>query len=125
MFNTFFSKQCSLINTCSDLPTTLSKKTHELLLTIPFTSGDILKIIKNLDPNKAHGHDMISIRIMKLCDAFLSKPLELILKLCLESGKFSLEWKKANVVSVHKKGDKQILENYRSISLLPITGKFF
>ena len=30
---------------------------------------------------------------------------------------------KANVVSVQKKGDKHILKNYRSISLLPIAGK--
>ena len=35
------------------------------------------------------------------------------------------EWKKANVVPVHKKGDKQILKNYRPISLLPIAGKIF
>ena len=68
---------------------------------------------------------MISIPIVKLCDASLCKPLELIFKSCLESGKFLLEWKKANVVPAHKKGDKQILENYRPISLLPITGKIF
>ena len=31
----------------------------------------------------------------------------------------------ANVVPVHKKSDKQILKNYRSVSLLPIYGKVF
>ena len=61
---------------------------------------------------------------MKLCDASLCKPLELIFK-CLESGKFPLEWKKGNVVPAHENGDKQILENYRRIFLLPITGKIF
>ena len=93
--------------------------------TIRFTGDDILKIIKNFDPNKAHGHDMICIRMVKLCDASLCKPLEFIFKSCLESGKFPLEWKKANVVPAHKKEDKQILENYHPISLLPITGKIF
>ena len=50
---------------------------------------------------------------------------KLIFQACLESGKFPNEWKKVNVVPVHKKGDKQILKNYRPILLLPITGKIF
>ena len=81
----------------------LNKKTLETLLTIYFKSDDILKISKNFDPNKAQGHDMISIWMVKLCDASLCKPLELIFKSGLESGKFPLKWKNANVVSVHKK----------------------
>ena len=32
-------------------------------------------------------------------------------------------WKKSNIVPVYKKGDKQIIDNYRPISLLPICGK--
>ena len=59
--------------------------------------------MKNLDSNKAHDHDMTSIRLVKLCDASLCKPFELIFKSCLGSGKFPLEWKKANVLPVHKK----------------------
>ena len=38
---------------------------------------------------------------------------------------FPFEWKKANVVPVHKKSDKQSLKNCRPISLLPIFGKPF
>ena len=123
IFNIFFAKQCSLINTNSNLPSVPSKKTHKLLPTIHFTSDDILKIIKSLDPNKAHGHDMITIRMIKICDASICKPLELIFRSCLENVKFSTKWKKANVVPAHKKGDKQNLKNYRPISLFPVAGK--
>ena len=48
---------------------------------------------------------MISIRMVKLCHASLWKPLQVIFKSCLESGKFALEWEKANVVPDHKKRD--------------------
>ena len=66
---------------------------------------------------------MISIRILKTCGKSILKPLELIFKSCIESGKFPIEWKKANVIPVHKKNDKQLKENYRPILLLPIGGK--
>ena len=38
---------------------------------------------------------------------------------------FPNEWKMVNVVPVHKKSDKQILKNYRPVSLLLICGKVF
>ena len=53
--------------------------------------------------NKAHGHDMISIRMLKICGKFIIKPLQIIYKKGLEKGCFPNEWKKANVVPVHKK----------------------
>ena len=59
----------------------------------------------------------------KICDTSICTPLKLIFQSCLESGKFPTEWKKMNVVPVHKKGDKLILKNYRPISLHPIDGK--
>ena len=90
----FIAEQCSLINASNDLPSVLSKKMHKLLSTIHFTSDDNFKIIKNLDPNKRHGNNMISIRIIKFCDASFCKPLELILKSCLEHGKFPTDGKK-------------------------------
>ena len=44
-------------------------------------------------------------------------------KKCLEKGCFPNEWKKENVVPVHKRNNKQLLKNYQPISLLPICGK--
>ena len=68
---------------------------------------------------------MISIRIIKICNTFICRLLKLIFQYYLESGKFPTEWKKVNVVLVHKKGDKQIIKIYRPISLLPIADKIF
>ena len=63
---------------------------------------------------------MLSVRIIKLCGNSICKPLSIIFNDCLNKGKFPHEWKKANVVPVHKKGNKQSL-----ISLLPICSKIF
>ena len=68
---------------------------------------------------------MLSIRMIKLCGNSICKPLSIIFNDCLNKGKFPHEWKKANVVPVHKKGNKQSLKNYRPISLLPICSKIF
>ena len=76
-----------------------------------------------LNKNKTHGHDEISIRMIKICDEALVKPLSLIYKNCIDTGVFPDIWKKSNIVPVYKRGDKQIIDNYRPISLLPICGK--
>ena len=51
--------------------------------------------------------------------------LSIIFKNCIESRIFPDIWKKFNIVLVHKKGDEQIIHNYRPISLLPVLGKIF
>ena len=34
-------------------------------------------------------------------------------------------WKRSNIILVHKKNDKQLVENYQPISHLPIFRKYF
>ena len=50
-------------------------------------------------------------------------PLLIIFKKCIQLGEFPVSWKYANVQPVHKKENRQIISNYRPISLLPIYGK--
>ena len=38
-------------------------------------------------PNKAHGHDMLSVRMVKLCRNSICKPLSIIFNDCLKEGK--------------------------------------
>ena len=103
IFNNFFAKQCTLVENTSKLLIDSFKRTNNVFSIILFTKDDIAKIIKNLSPNKAHGFDMISICMLKICGDSILKPLELIFKSCIESGKFPIEWKKGNAVTVHKK----------------------
>lgn len=41
----------------------------------------------------------------------------------MQSGSFPNNWKKLNIVSVYKKDEKQLLQNYQPVSLLPICGE--
>ena len=122
LFNSFFVKQWSLISNSSEIPFNFYYITEKRLNTLNVSNNDIEKIIKNLDLNKAHGHDKINIR-MNICRKSICKPLYLIFSQCIDTSSFPLDWKKANVVSAHKKGDKQCLKNYRPVPLLPICGK--
>ena len=99
--------------------------TEKCLSTVKFVNTDILKIIQNLNSNKTRGHDKISIRVLKIRGNLMCRSLELIFNDCLANGIFPSDWKKGNIVPVHKKNDKQRLNNYRPISLLPICSKIF
>ena len=125
LFNFFFAEQCSKIDNSNELPLNILKETDKSISAITFSCDDIATLIKNLDPSRAQGLDMVTIRILKLCGKSICKPLDLTFQSCMKQGKFSTEWEKANVVPVHKKEDKQILKNYQFISLFFICGKMF
>ena len=110
IFNSFFAKQCSLIDNGSTLPSLFPLITEKSLSDVDFSVEDIKNIISKLDSNKVHGDDMISIRMLKLCDKSICKPLSIIFKSCLTQGIFPSEWKKANVVPIHKKTTSSVLQ---------------
>ena len=87
LFNSFFAKQCSILDTGSSLPPSLYKYTNN---SISFTYDDIEKIINKLNANKSHGHDMISIRMLKICGKSICKPLKMIFQDCIENGIYPL-----------------------------------
>ena len=106
-------------------PTNQLFVTQARLGSLDFNEGKILKIISAPDINKVHGHDDISIRTIKTCDESLLKPLFILFKNLLKFSYYPDIWKKSNIILAHKKNDKQLVNNYRPISLLPIFGKIF
>ena len=103
IFNSLFSKQCTPLINNSKIPLEYPQKSDESLSSITFEINDIENIIKNFDPNKSHGHDVLSIRMLKLCGESVYKSLNLIFKSYLETGSFPSDWKKANVVQFLKR----------------------
>ena len=67
LFDSFFADRCSLVSNASNLPFNFTLYTDNRLSTVTFSQDDIGKIIQNLNPNKSHGHDNISIRMLKIC----------------------------------------------------------
>ena len=78
-----------------------------------------------MDPNKAHGCDGISVRLLKLCATSISKHLHILFNNSVINECFPNEWKKANIIPIHKKDDKKIIKTYLPASLLPIWSKIF
>ena len=124
IFNNFFASICTPINNASILPAS-SYRTKQRINSFRVSECDILAIIKGLDPAKAHGLDNISIKMIKICNDSITKPLKIIFEQSLKQCEFPDLWKKANVVPSHKKEDKTLVKNYRPISLLPVFGKIF
>ena len=100
-------------------------RTNSGLNNITIDHDRIVKIIKNLNSAKAHGWDGISIRMIKLCEQTITIPLIIIFRKAILTGIYPENWKKGNIVPVHKKESKNSIKNYRPISLLPIFSKIF
>ena len=76
-----------------------------------------------MNKNKAHGHDDISNSMIS--DKSLLKSLTLLFEYSIKKYCYLDIWKRSNVIPVYKKNDKQLVTNYRPISLLLIFGEIF
>ena len=103
IFNKFFAEQCTPLKNNSVLPVSQMFLTQSRLNYIDFNEVEILKIIKALNIHKAHGHDDISIRMIKICDKSLLKPLILLFENSTKSSCYPDIWKRSNIIPVHKK----------------------
>ena len=124
IFNEYFAKQCTPFDTPSSLPQ-IRYHTNDRLSHFNISVLEIKDLLKTLKPDKAHGNDDISVKMIKLCGDEICLPLLIIFRNILHTGIYPSQWKLANVTPVHKKKDKQTVGNYRPISLLPIFDKIF
>lgn len=65
------------------------------------SSNGVEKLLKNLKPQKAAGPDKINPKVLSKTAAPI---LQTIFTRSLRTGQVPLDWKKANVVPIYKKG---------------------
>ena len=83
LFNSNIFSQCIPINTSSKLPVFAYKMENH---SANIKEEHIHPIIKNLFPDKTHGWDDISIKMIKFCDKSVVFPLKLLSQSSLECG---------------------------------------
>ena len=84
LFNEHFVQQCSILQNGSVL-IHIDYKTNVRKFSVLINQAKIIGIIRKLSPNKAHGCDNISIRMLKICDIVIARPLKIIYEKCIET----------------------------------------
>ena len=120
-FNDYFKSVFSTDNginpsfsACSNLPA---------LPDLEVSSSGVHNLILNLDVTKSSGPDGIPNMFLKRYSEWCANYLTVIFKKSIISATVPQLWKLANVVPVFKSGNKQIIPNYRPISLLSTSSK--
>ena len=116
-FNNFFLSDATLDNTNGPLPSHVPIRNNNTLCSIEATEQDVLGILKSLDTNKATGPDVVSPRMLREAGPAISQSLIRLINMSLQCNWFPETLKLANVLPIHKKIEKNIINNYRPISL--------
>ncbi|XP_074649597.1 uncharacterized protein LOC141904816 [Tubulanus polymorphus] len=79
----------------------------------------VKKLLTNINPSKACGPDGIPNMVL-MCADNLSPMFTRIFQRSLDTGLLPSDWRRANISSIYKKGDKHLAENYRPVSLTSV-----
>ena len=91
--------------------------------TIKIDRKGLLKLLTNLDPNKANGPDSVPAKFLKTCAHEVVDIYVTLFQASLDQGIVPPDWKEGNIVPLYKKGDRALPENYRPITLTSISCK--
>ncbi|KAK4825622.1 hypothetical protein QYF61_001302 [Mycteria americana] len=90
----------------------------------PIIQGEMVSdLLHHLDTHKCMGPDGIHPRVLRELAEVLTKPLSILYQQFWLTGEVPVDWRLTNVTPIYKKGWKEVLENYRSVSLSLVPGK--
>ncbi|GAB0176464.1 mitochondrial enolase superfamily member 1 [Grus japonensis] len=91
---------------------------------LPLVKEDrVREHLGKLNIHKSMASDGMHPRVLRELADVIAMPLSVIFERSWRTGEVPEDWRKANVTLVFKKGKKEDLRNYRSVSLTSIPGK--
>ena len=127
-FNKFFSSIGSLLEREIPVPDSsplefLPEPTsHDFETSLMTSTSEVEAVIKSLN-HVGGGLDGISTEILHLTYRSILKHLTFFFNLCLQTAVFPDQLKIAIIKPIYKAGDKNVFNNYRPISMLPVLSK--
>ncbi|GAB0197903.1 mitochondrial enolase superfamily member 1 [Grus japonensis] len=89
----------------------------------PIIQGEMVSnLLQHIDTHKSMWPDGIHPRVLRELAEVLTKPLSIIYQLTWLTGEVLVDWRLANVMPIHKKGQQEDLGNYRPVSLTSVPG---
>ena len=86
---------------------------------------EVQQIINQMKKKQSRGVDELSSQLLKVIGNEICKSLTLIINQLIETEIYPENFKIAKTTPIHKKGDKNVISNYRLVSLLPTLAKVF
>ena len=90
-----------------------------------FSLEEIKIVIKSLKQKKAPGPDMLTNELLKALDDNNLVPILHLMNHCWNNATIPDDFEVASITSIFKKGNPQLLENYRPIALLNVLYKVY
>ena len=131
-FNNYFVSLASNLNyeTYNEIPITsfppfesyMSNSCESSIFMEDCNEQEILGIINDLQNGKASDITIVTIKVAR---TVISPYLTSLYNSCFASGIFPKVLKISKITPIHKKENKELIENYRPVSTLPVFGKIF
>ncbi|CAF4875731.1 unnamed protein product [Pieris macdunnoughi] len=119
-----YNKRLSIAKVATDFYKNLYTETdrttpeEEEKVKIPcILESEVTQAIKSQKSGKAPGDDKISNELLKQSLPAITKYVTLLFNEIIETEQIPIQWTKSTIILLHKKGDKNEINNYRPISL--------
>ncbi|PZC79969.1 hypothetical protein B5X24_HaOG215559 [Helicoverpa armigera] len=91
----------------------------------PILEDEIIKAIETQKKNKAPGPDGINNELLSDCKSAIAPLLKYVFNDVVDTEKIPTQWTTSTIILLHKKGDRDEINNYRPISLMSNIYKIF